>query len=144
MSGGTRGLAPPGGHPPPRSARLPDGATLDLEALAAEVCRRYRDRYPDEEGRYGDAGVAWCLHDNQHLINWAVTEVRGFGSMERDVRWLAGVLEARDFPLDRLAHDLDIAADVVAERASEAPPEIADALRRSAALVRETPTFRIG
>jgi hypothetical protein len=29
------------------------------------------------------------------------------------VTWLAGVLGARDFPLDRLARDLEIAADVV-------------------------------
>jgi len=143
-SGGTRNLAPPSGHPPPRWARLPDGTTLDLEALAAEACRRYRAAYPDEAGRYGDAGVAWCVHDNQHLINWAVLEALGFGVMDGDVSWLAGILEARDFPLDRLALDLDLAADVVAERAPDAPAAVAEALRRSAALVRATPSFRAG
>ena len=141
MSGGTRRLSPPSGHPPPRHARLPDGATLDLEALAAEVCRRYREHYPDEEGRYGDAGVAWCVHDNQHLLNWAVLEARGFGDMRADVTWLAGVLEAREFPLDRLAHDLDMAADVVRERVPAAPAALEDALRAAARHVRDTDSF---
>lgn len=30
--------------------------------------------------------------------------------------WLATVLEARDFPIDRLARDLDIGADIVMDR----------------------------
>ena len=136
----SRPLAPPSGHPPPERARLDDGTELDLRHLAAEVCRRYRDAYPDEQGRYGEAGVAWCLHDNQHLLNWAVLELRGFGDMRGDVSWLAGVLEARAFPLDRLAHDLDLAADVL-EAHAPAPPELAAALRRAARHVRDTDTF---
>ena len=130
-------LAPPSGHPPPEQTQLDNGAVLDLRELAGEICRRYRAAYPDEQGRYGEAGVAWCVHDNQHLINWAVIEARGLGPMDADVRWLAGVLEARGFPLDRLAHDLEMAADVVADRAPQAAPAVAGALRRSAALVRE-------
>ena len=107
--------APPSGHPPPERAQLDDGTVLDLRELATEICRRYRAAYPDEDGRYGDAGVAWCVHDNQHLLNWAVIEARGFGAMDADVRWLAGILAARDFPLDRLARTLELAADVIAE-----------------------------
>ena len=141
VDGGTRDLEPPGGHPPPRKATIGD-AVADLEELATEICRRYRAVFPDEEGRYGDAGLAWCVHDNQHLLNWAVLEVRGFGDMNADVSWLASVLEAREFPLDRLAHDLEIAADVVGEDAPDAPDGIPAALRRAATLVRETPTFR--
>ena len=137
----SRPLAPPSGHPPPERARLDDGTELDLRHLAAEVCRRYRHAYPDEQGRYGEAGVAWCLHDNQHLLNWAVLEVRGFGDMRGDVSWLAGVLEARQFPLDRLAHDLELAADVVREHAAAAPPELEETLRRAARHVHDTDTF---
>jgi hypothetical protein len=59
---------PPSGAPPPVTAELRDGEALDLRALAEEICRRYRDEFPDEEERYGDAGVAWCVHDNQHLL----------------------------------------------------------------------------
>jgi len=132
---------PPSGHPPPLEARLDDGTVLDLRELATEICRRYRDAYPDEQARYGDAGVAWCVHDNQHLLNWAVLEARGFGDMRADVTWLAGVLEAREFPLDRLAHDLDMAADVVRERVPGAPEALEDALRAAARHVRETGSF---
>jgi hypothetical protein len=106
---------PPSGHPPPAEAQLGGGRTLDLRALAEEICRRYRAEFPDEEQRYGEAGMAWCVHDNQHLLNWAVTEANGFGGFERQVEWLAGVLDARDFPLDRLTRDLVIAAAVVQE-----------------------------
>ncbi len=137
----SRPLAPPSGHPPPERARLDDGTELRLRDLAAEICRRYREAYPDEQGRYGDVGVAWCVHDNQHLLNWAALEVRGFGDMRGDVSWLAGVLEARAFPLDRLAHNLELAADVVEAHAPAAPPELHGALRGAARHVRDTGTF---
>jgi hypothetical protein len=106
---------PPSGYPPPASAELGDGETLDLRALAEEICGRYRAEFPDEGERYGDAGIAWCVHDNQHILNWAVTEANGYGGFERQLEWLVDVLDARDFPLDRLARDLEIAAAVVAE-----------------------------
>ena len=112
---------PPSGAPPPVTAELRDGEALDLRALAEEICRRYRDEFPDEEERYGDAGVAWCVHDNQHLLNWAVAESNGYGGFERQLTWLAGVLEARDFPLERLARDLDIAAAVLDELGTRHP-----------------------
>jgi hypothetical protein len=107
--------APPSGHPPPARAELPGGHTLDLVSLGEEICRRYRAEFPDEEERYGDAGVAWCIHDNQHILNWAVTEANGFGGFERQIGWLAGVLGARDFPVERMARDLEIAAEVVGD-----------------------------
>jgi hypothetical protein len=100
----------PSGAPAPVTAELRDGEQLDLRALAQEICRRYRDEFPDEQARYGDAGIAWCVHDNQHLLNWAVAESNGYGGFERQLTWLADVLEARDFPLERLASNLDIAA----------------------------------
>jgi len=123
---------PPSGSPPPVTAELRDGTHLDLRALAEEVCRRYRAEFPDEERRYGDAGRAWCVHDNQHILNWAVTEANGFGGLERQLVWLAGVLEARDFPLERLARDLEIAAAVL--------PELADTLASGASFVRARTT----
>jgi hypothetical protein len=107
---------PPSGHPPPASAELRDGTTLDLRNMAKEICRRYRVEFSDEEARYGDAGVAWCVHDNQHILNWAVTEANGYGGLEGQLAWLAGVLDARDFPVERLRRDLEIAAEVVEDR----------------------------
>jgi hypothetical protein len=50
------------------------------------------------------------------------------------------VLEAREFPLDRLARDLDVAAEVVALRVP-AGDAVAAALTRAAALVRSRDTF---
>ena len=115
---------PPSGAAPPATARLSGGEVLDLRALAEEICERYRAEFPDEQERYGDAGMAWCVHDNQYLINWAVTEANGLGGLERQIDWLAGVLEARDFPLDRLARDLEIAAAVLEEAGARRPAEL--------------------
>jgi hypothetical protein len=132
--------APPSGQPPPRAAELADGTAVDLEALAREVCARYRAKYPDEEERYGDAGVLWCRHDNQHLVNWAVLHTRGFVVLDEQVAWLAKVLEAREFPLERLARNLEIGAEVVGERLHGAG-DVAAALSDAAEMVRSRPTF---
>jgi hypothetical protein len=132
--------APPSGQPPPVRAELADGTEVDLEALAREVCERYRAEYPDEEGRYGEVGREWCRHDNQHLINWAVLHTREFVVLDEQVAWLAKVLEAREFPLDRLARDLDIAAAVVGEQVRGAGA-VAAALSGAAGMVRSRPTF---
>lgn len=53
--------------------------------------------------RYGDARNAWCVHDTQHLLNWAAGSLNGWVKMEHEVGWLADVLQARDFPVNRLA-----------------------------------------
>jgi hypothetical protein len=132
--------APPSGQPPPRAAELAGGTALDLEALAAEVCARYRAEYPDEEERYGPAGELWCRHDNQHLLNWAALHTRRYVVLDEQVAWLAKVLEAREFPLDRLARDLDIGAEVVRARVPSGGP-MAEALSAAAAMVRARPTF---
>ena len=138
QDGGSRRLSPPqGGHRPPTEAALGPDATLALVPLAEEICRRYRAEFPDERERYGDAGIAWCVHDNQHLLSWGAAEVRGLYTMDRQVVWLADVLEARDFPVGRLARNLDIAADVVREsHQSDLGSRLAAVLIEGAALVR--------
>ena len=102
--------------PPPADARLPGGEAIDLIPLAREICRRYHEEYPDEEARNGDVGVAWCEHDNRHILRWAAIglDLEDPDYLDRQVRWLAEVLEARDFPLERLVRNLEIAAEVVA------------------------------
>ena len=113
----TRPLRPPGGGtPPPEEGTLPDGTVVSLRPLAEEICRRYRDEYPDEQGRYGDAGVAWCIHDNQHILNWALLSLGYDDLLEKQIAWLARVLDARDFPLERLERDLELAAEVLRSR----------------------------
>lgn len=68
---------PPSAPPAPVTAELRDGEVLDLRPLAQEICRRYRYAFPDEQARYGNAGMAWWVHDNQHLLNWALAESNG-------------------------------------------------------------------
>jgi hypothetical protein len=121
-------------HPAPPTSRAPDtarlhGEEIDLIGPATEVCRRYRLEFPDEQGRYGEAGIAWCVHDNQHILSWAVMAVEFGLGMERQLEWLAGVLGSRDFPLERLVRDLEIAAEVVEDAA------VAERLRGGAAFV---------
>jgi hypothetical protein len=132
--------APPSGQPPPTRAEMADGTEVELEALAREVCERYAAEYPDEEERYGEAGREWCRHDNQHLINWAVLDTREYVKLDEQVAWLAKVLEAREFPLDRLARDLHIAAAVVGERVPGGEA-VAAALTRAGEMVGSRPTF---
>lgn len=138
QDGGSRRLSPPsGGHPPPTEAALGPDERLSLVPLAEEICRRYRAEFPDERERYGDAGNAWCVHDNQHLLNWGAGEVRGFYTMSSQVAWLADVLDARGFPVDRLARNLDIAAGVVAETVTDGHgPRLAAVLAEAAAFLR--------
>jgi hypothetical protein len=83
---------------------------------------------------------AWEIHDTQHLLNWAVGDVEGHVDLERQVSWLAGVLEARDFPLEHLAGNLELAADVV-EASVDGGAVVAARLRDAAARVRGTESF---
>jgi hypothetical protein len=140
-----RRVEPPSGQAPPAEASLGDGPAIDLRALAREICRRYEMEYPDERERYGDAGQAWCVHDNQHLLNWAAGSLNGYVELEREVAWLARVLEARDFPLDRLARNLDIGAAVAREKVGGAGgDELGAALAGAAAFVRSRASFLDG
>lgn len=120
---GVSGLRPPrGGMAPPVEAPY-GGAMLELRPLAQEICRRYRAEFADEEERYGDAGVAWCVHDNQHILGWACASVAAAdNTLSEQVAWLARVLAARSFPLDRLTRDLEIAADIVREQVGDGEP----------------------
>ena len=130
MSG--RRTAPPGGWPPPTEAQLA-GATIALVPLAGAIADRYFDRFPEDLDRYGDAARDWELHDTQHLLNWAIGDVEGSVDLEEQVAWLTRVLAARDFPLEHLAVNLELAADVVSADVGSA---VADRLRAAAVTVR--------
>jgi hypothetical protein len=137
-----RAIEPPGGEAPPSSAWLDDDEPLDLVELAREICRRYRDEFPDEQGRYGAAGAAWCVHDNQWLLSWGAESVAGYLDMDHEVSWLASVLEARGFPLERLSRDLEIGAEVVLKQVRGTPgDQLAAVLGDAAAFVRSRGTY---
>lgn len=56
--------------------------------------------------------------------------------LERQVAWLAQVLAARGFPLEQLARNLEIAAEVLAERLPADREAIGGLLRAAADSVR--------
>jgi hypothetical protein len=121
----------PSGASAPTTALASDGTVIDLLSLAREVCCRFYLRFPEERERSGEAGVEWCGHDNQYLLAWAVQEARdGTVSLVDQVVWLAGVLSHRGFPIDLLAADLEIAADLV-----RGLPELGDLAELSADLL---------
>ena len=123
----------PGGQAAPTETRMPGGAVVELTALARELCARYREEFPDEEQRYGDAGMAWCEHDNQWILHWALEDLAGVGDLDRHLEWLADVLANRDFPVARLVRDLEIAGDVAQTGGSDA---LAGRLRAAADALR--------
>jgi hypothetical protein len=124
-----RRTALPTGAPPPEQA-----GGLDLRTMAERITDRCGDEFPDEDVRYEPAvWRAWCRHDAQYLLQWAVLDVEGTTSLDRQVAWLAGVLEARDFPVDRLARTLEIAGD---EADGEQRRDVGDRLRAVAEGVR--------
>jgi hypothetical protein len=137
----SRRLAPPSGMAPPVTAISPLGEKLDLAALATEACRAYDAEFPDERDRYGPAGIQWCVHDNQHVFNWAALSLTGHLVFLEQIQWLAGVLEARDFPLDRLARSLELCAQTIKRRHPD-ERALAERLRDGATFVRSRPSFR--
>jgi hypothetical protein len=141
---GRRLEAPSGGDEAPRTSAPVGrkGPVLDLVALATEICRRYQQEFPDEKKRYGDAGNQWCVHDNQHLLNWGVDAANGYLDINHEVSWLASVLESRGFPTERLARTLDLGSDVIREQEIGAPGvKVAVVLTDTAAYVRSHGSF---
>jgi len=126
--------------PPPETVTGPHGREIDLVTLAREACAAYDSEFPDERERYGAAGLEWCRHDCQHLVNWAVLGLTIGLDYEAQLAWLARVLEARDFPLDRLSRGLELLADAVRRRLP-GEPEVAAMLDGGAAFVASRATF---
>jgi hypothetical protein len=125
---------PPGGSPPPAEVKLADREVV-LAPLLEQVADRYFEEFPDDLERYGDAARQWELHDTAHCINWAALDVMGYTSLHRNISWLAKVLRARAFPVEQLARNLELAADVCQDALDE---RVAERLRDAATLVRST------
>jgi hypothetical protein len=116
-------VAPPGGQAPPAAT----SGGVSLEPLAQRVAERYFAEFPDDLERYGAAARAWEVHDTQWALSWAASPAV---DLERQTAWLARVLAARDFPLERLARNLELAADVCAEVLPDAAPRLRGAAER--------------
>jgi hypothetical protein len=133
----SRRPAPPSGMPAPTSAPL-GGRRIALLPLAEAVADRYFGEFPDDLDRYGEAARAWEIHDTCHCLHWALLDAGGFADLGREVAWLTIVLSSRGFPLEHLARNLELAADVVEERLTGSAVAVAAHLRTAAADVRMT------
>jgi hypothetical protein len=100
----------------------------------------YDEEFPDERERYGPAGMEWCRHDTQHLLNWAVLSLTHDLDYERELNWLARVLEAREFPLPRLVRCLELLATVTRETVRD-EPEISARVQNGASYVSSRESF---
>ena len=126
--------APPA-SPAPSTAVAPDGSIVDLVTLARAICALYHEEFPDEQGRYGDAGHEWCVHDNQYLLLWAIHDA----ALDDQVAWLARILAAREFPLERLRRDLELAAEAVGATGAPWAGVVAERLLAARGAVRNSP-----
>ena len=124
-------LRRPSGSPAPEEGTAPDGTLVDLRAAAGEVADRFAAEFPDERERHGDGWRAWCVHDNQHILAWALLDAAGLTTLDAQVGWLARVLAARGYPVERLERDLELCADVMGEGAEPWRADVAERLRRA-------------
>ena len=131
----SRGVAPPSGSPAPTSVTL-DGRRIQLVPLAEATADRYFAEFPEDLDRYGEAARAWEVHDTCHCLQWAVLDIKRVTSLKSQIEWLTTVLRSRGFPLEHLARNLELAADVTEERLGEAGPLVGERLRAAAAQVR--------
>jgi hypothetical protein len=126
--------APPSGWLPPASALTADGEEIDLIGPARASSDAFIAAHPEYLERYGAAGRKWCVHDHQHVLNWAIT--RSAQQFAHELDWLAGVLDARGFPLPWLAEGTERLADALAAQRPEQTTVVA-ILRRGAQRVRD-------
>lgn len=117
-------LERPGGAAPPAHAELADGDRVDLVAAAEEIARRYFEEFPDDRETYSSEVWDWAVHDTRYILAWGVGDLNGLPMLERQLTWLAGVLAARGFPLERLARNVELSGAALAERLPERRGEI--------------------
>jgi hypothetical protein len=131
----SRDVAPPSGAAPPATATLA-GREVALLPLAEAVADRYFAEFPEDIERYGDAARAWEVHDTQYCLQWAILDVGESASLDREIAWLANILRSRGFPLEHLARNLELAADVTAEQLGDAGAAVAERLCAATAVAR--------
>jgi hypothetical protein len=131
----TRRPAPPSGMPPPTVAPLPDGSSVELKPLAERITDAHLARHPEDVERYGaELARVWGVHDNQHLLNWAIGDI----DLEGQAKWLARVLDARGYPVANLVDNLMTGAGIVAgEIPGSIGETVAERMRSAARSVAE-------
>jgi hypothetical protein len=106
--------APPSGVNPPQTFQLANGTQIDLAPLARKLCEHYYALYPDDHERYGPEGQAWCDHDSRYLLAWGLEDARAHTvDCVAQVQWLARVLTARSFLIQRLVRHVELTAEIL-------------------------------
>jgi hypothetical protein len=115
---------------PPEEATLSDGDIIALRPLAEHVTAVHLERHPDDLERYGDdLARAWCVHDNQHVLAWAVADLDLQGQLD----WLARILTARGYPVKNLIDSVSTCAEVLeTDLPGAAGTEVSERLRAAA------------
>jgi hypothetical protein len=132
--------APPSGFPPPTEAGTRDGEVVDLVRVAEHSAAAFIRAFPDYGERYGPVAIPWCVHDEQHLLNWAILSLRDQVDFEHELAWLARVLESRAFPLYWLAGGLELLARTMRELYPTLP-DVATRLDEGAAFIAGRDSF---
>jgi hypothetical protein len=106
---------------------------------AGTGCADHRPLRASVSGRAGALHARWrewCTHDNQHVLRWGALDAqRGLIDLWEQIAWLAGVLAARDYPLDRLAISLELGAEVLDEQLGAGAAGAAQELRGAAGIL---------
>jgi hypothetical protein len=124
---------------PPATAPGPDGEDIDLIPIARRACQDFVAEYPGYTERYGPPGMQWCVHDNQHILTWALMDSPA-SVFERELAWLARVLEARDFPLDQLARGVELLSAPLIDAHPDLTA-VAERIEQGVAFLRSRPSF---
>jgi hypothetical protein len=96
--------------------------------VADGICERFYAEFPVHDERYRERGRAYCAHDNAYLVAWLVDAlgVAGEASFGRNVAWLRGLLNARNFPMAAFRRNLTLVGDAV----TRLRPDDADRIAR--------------
>jgi hypothetical protein len=112
---------------------LPGGEEVELVPLAERVTDRHLERHPEDVEVYGEElARQWGVHDNQHILLWAIED----RDLAGQLAWLAGVLGARGYPVPNLIDNVRGAAGIL-EQELPAPhgAAVAERMRAAAAAV---------
>ena len=114
------------------SVQLRDGSAVELRPPRSSRRTVISPSTPSSSSATAPHTRAWCVHDLQWLLLWAVQDADGQGvDFAAQLDWLVRVLDARDYPLASLADALDTLAG-----AAGAVAGAADRLRAGAVRVR--------
>lgn len=112
---------------------LPGGEEVNLVVLAELVSERHLERHPEDAEAYGlDLAWRWAVHDNQHILQWAIED----RDLEGQLAWLARLLGARGYPVPNLLDNVLTGAAALEDRLpGGAGPVVAARMRAAAAAV---------